>query len=324
MVQRHAGHPRLPLPLCSAGWWTGPFPYDDFTWPRVENGVLQVVDVYATTGTVDAALARLSEAPEPWLCSVAFHASHAPFQAPPADLSSSGLPPGGFAVGDPRPWFAAMVEAMDTELGRLLDTLDVLSPGLRGRTNVIFPGDNGTPGEVTSPPFKIGHAKGTLHEGGVNVPLIVAGPAVPTPGGECAALVSTVDLLPALADLAGLATDQLLPDVLLDGASLVPFLVDPALPGRPRVFTEQDQPHGVLPVCQLDTGLGGPGQVTLSVSGEALFAGAEATLRVAGAPPRAPVFLLGSTGYAPTPLLADQLAAYQGLVDFLEATRGEP
>ena len=40
-----------------------------------------------------------------------------------------------------------MIEAMDTELGRLLDGVDLAT------TTVIFLGDNGTPNEVTVPPY---------------------------------------------------------------------------------------------------------------------------------------------------------------------------
>ena len=42
----------------------------------------------------------------------------------------------------PRPYFEAMAEAMDTEIGRLLRSVELTT------TTVIFIGDNGTPGAV--------------------------------------------------------------------------------------------------------------------------------------------------------------------------------
>ena len=65
-----------------------------------------------------------------------------------------------------------MIEAMDTELGRLLDGVDFAT------TTVIFLGDNGTPNEVTVPPYNRDHAKLRVYEQGVKVPMIVAGNAV--------------------------------------------------------------------------------------------------------------------------------------------------
>ena len=61
---------------------------------------------------------------------------------------------------------------MDAELGRLLTGIGAALTN----TTVFFVADNGTPKEVTEPPFFPSHAKGTVFEGGVNVPLIVSGP----------------------------------------------------------------------------------------------------------------------------------------------------
>ena len=82
-------------------------------------------------------------------------------------------------------YFYAMIEAMDTLIGRLLASLDSET---RENTYVIFLGDNGTSSNVISAPFRAGRAKGTIYEGGVNVPLIITGPGVHG-GGVSEALV---------------------------------------------------------------------------------------------------------------------------------------
>jgi len=72
------------------------------------------------------------------------------------------------------PIYAAMVENMDTNVGRVLAALDRLD--LRSSTLVIFTSDNGA-GRSTSDnlPFQLG--KGHLYEGGLRIPLIVRWPA---------------------------------------------------------------------------------------------------------------------------------------------------
>ena len=87
----------------------------------------------------------------------------------------------------------------DPMIGRLLAGL---GPQL-ARTNVLFAGDNGTPPEVTVPPFLPTHAKGTPYDGSVHVPLIAAGPAV-AGGRDEPALVSLVDVFATVAELAGI------------------------------------------------------------------------------------------------------------------------
>ena len=69
-----------------------------------------------------------------------------------------------------------MIEAMDTEIGRLLKSVDLAT------TSVIFMGDNGTPNEVTAAPYSPDHAKLRVYEQGVRVPMIVAGSGLKKPG----------------------------------------------------------------------------------------------------------------------------------------------
>ncbi|MEE8467916.1 MAG: sulfatase/phosphatase domain-containing protein, partial [Planctomycetota bacterium] len=123
-----------------------------------------------------------------------------------------------------------------------------ISPGVLARTTILFLGDNGTQNPATQPPFVAGHGKGSLFEGGVNVPLIVAGHSVRAAGRQCDALVNTTDLFATMAELAGVRAERVVPpDVTLDSLSLVPYLTNPELPSRRQfVYAEAFKPNHVL------------------------------------------------------------------------------
>lgn len=287
-----------------------------FEWPRVVDGAVVTSTTYATTQNVDDALAFIRSAPEPWFCHLAFSAPHAPFHEPPAELHGVDL-----SVGGARAKYKAMVQAMDTEMGRLFDSI---SPPTLGRTNVMFLGDNGTPGPVVPPNVDGTKAKGTLFEGGVRVPLIVTGPAVAQPGSTSSQLVHTVDLFATIADLAGVDLAATYPDVTFDAISFAPLLADPDAPSeRTVLLTEQFNPNGAVPpswplpcdvptgtFCQPDLGFGGPGAVTLSICGEALYGGAQADLDVLGAQPNATGLLFVGPESNPTPFQGGTLVPF--------------
>lgn len=243
-----------------------------FCYPRIVDGALDCGDsccpgdyqgglgsnyrgAYATTDSVDAAIAWIGARPsaQPWLCYLAFHAAHGPLQAPPAELHSQPLtipvgapgegepvPPGTIAfeykplgvVVDARPYFAAMVEALDREIGRLLATLP-------DDVTVIVIGDNGSDVFTVQPPFDPRHGKETLYEGGIRVPLIVSGPSVAQPGRETDALVSAVDVLATVAELAQVE----LPAATLDSRSFADVLFDASATARPFVFSQYFEPN---------------------------------------------------------------------------------
>ena len=72
-------------------------------------------------------------------------------------------------------------------------------------------GDNGTYDPVVSAPFRHGYAKGTIYEGGVNVPLIITGPDIES-GGVSEALVNSTDLFATIMEMAGVDPDEVVPD----------------------------------------------------------------------------------------------------------------
>jgi len=126
--------------------------------------------------------------------------------------------------------YAAMVEAMDLAVGKVLAKLDEL--GLRENTLVIFGSDNGglstSEGWPTSNlPLRGG--KGWIYEGGIREPLLVRWPAVVKPGSVINTPVSSPDFFPTLLEAAA-AKPQ--PGQVLDGTSLVPLLKGGSIPER--------------------------------------------------------------------------------------------
>lgn len=184
------------------------------------------VERYATTELVDDAIAWLGEQPEPFVLWLALNAPHAPFHVPPEDLHSVddlGVQ-GDCPEGRRSDCYGAAVEAMDSEIGRLLAHLD---DGRLDRTWVIFVGDNGTPAQVAQPPVVSLRSKNSLYEGGVRVPLIVAGPGLSDPDRAVDPIVDVSDLHATILQLTGA---ELPSDRTLDSVSLVPYLLDPAAP----------------------------------------------------------------------------------------------
>jgi arylsulfatase A-like enzyme len=166
---------------------------------------------------------------------VAFNAAHDPHHAPPAHLHSYDLR-GLHPKKDPLPHYQASIQAMDTEIGRLLACL---GPQL-ANTTVIVVGDNGTPADVVQPPMDKKRAKATVYEGGVRVPLIINGPLVNQPGREVCGIVQTLDLFSTIVALAGGDARLDVPcDRCLDSVSLLPYMLDPChRPLRETVYTE--------------------------------------------------------------------------------------
>ena len=278
---------------------------DYYQFEKIVNGVVSDSTTYTTTEEVDDALAFVTTAPEPWFCYLALHAPHTPFHAPPPSLHSVDLSQAGPPEDDPLPYYNAMVEAVDTELGRLLSGLGAKL----GRTTVIFLADNGTSPFVVTGAGSAKKAKWTVFEGGVRVPMIISGPTVAHPGSVCSALVNTTDLFATVAELAGAGTAH----VPADSVSVAPYLVDPGQPSRREaMFTEIFLPNGVqfaqpvVPnaspfVCQTDLGMGGPGTAMLSVCGQELATGNRASIELTGAPPNAATTLLLSYSNHPAP-----------------------
>jgi len=142
---------------------------------------------------------------------LAFTAPHAPFQAPQAYLDQYQH------IADPsRRAYAAMITAMDDEIGRVVTALD--KRHMRDNTLIVFQSDNGGPrsakftGEVDmshasipadNGPYRDG--KGMLYEGGTRVAALINWPGHIKPGTIVDQPIHLVDMFPTLTRLAGAA-----------------------------------------------------------------------------------------------------------------------
>ena len=203
-----------------------------FSWEKVVNDaslneVTTTSEVYATTDNVNDAISWIgAQNSDPWFLWLAFNAAHSPFHKPPNELHSYDDledPPSG----SPVPYYKAMIEAMDTEIGRLLASIE---PSVLSNTTIIFLGDNGTPSQVTEY-YDPRRGKFTIYQGGVMVPLIISGPSVVDPGRAVTAPVNSTDMFATILDLAGVDVSATLPpNVIIDSLSMVPYLEDPSQP----------------------------------------------------------------------------------------------
>lgn len=135
---------------------------------------------------------------------------------------------GYFPSRYPKATYAAMVSYLDAQVGEIVQKLK--DEGQYEHTLIIFSSDNGPTynGGTNSPffesaqPFKseYGWGKGFLHEGGIRVPMIANWPGKIAQGSTSELVSAFWDVLPTLADVAGVATPA---DV--DGISFLPELL---------------------------------------------------------------------------------------------------
>jgi len=168
--------------------------------------------------------------------------------------------------------YAAMIEHVDQSTGRILKKLDEL--GLSENTLVVFFSDNGGLVSrfdgiplladskkhiyeqdprlyVASSNAPLRAEKGTLYEGGIREPLIMWWPGILEKGVVSDALVSSVDLLPTFADLAGV----LLPErQVFDGISLVNIMQGNAPDPERAIFWHYPVYHHDVPASAIRKG----------------------------------------------------------------------
>ncbi len=131
--------------------------------------------------------------------------------------------------------YAEMISSMDDMVGRLVAALEQM--GIRNETLILFTTDNGTPaasylsvdadGKMARPKvFSIRNGdvvpggKGKHDDTGTRVPLIANWPGHVRAGTQTDQMVDLTDYLPTVADVAGLADE----DVFRDGISFAPLL----------------------------------------------------------------------------------------------------
>jgi len=119
------------------------------------------------------------------------------------------------------------VEHVDHDFQRVLDIVKERA-GLEN-TLIIFAGDNG---------MAFPSGKGSLHDPGLNVPLLVGWPGVIKAGGESSTLISGEDIAPTCLEAAGLNVPAR-----ITGKSFLPLLQGQPFEPRKHIFAERG-PHG--------------------------------------------------------------------------------
>lgn len=188
---------------------------------------------YTTDYFTDQALGFIQQNKnQPFFCYVPYNVPHSPFQVPEkyfTKYKAKGL-------NNELACIYGMVDNMDENIGRILVRLDELK--LRENTIVIFLSDNGPNtfrynGEMKG-------KKGSVDEGGVQVPFYISWPAKIKPG-TTEQLAENIDLLPTLLDLCKIKFNPELP---IDGKNLSPVILKNKKPFDRLIFSRQ----GIYPL----------------------------------------------------------------------------
>lgn len=153
---------------------------------------------------------------KPFLLWLSFYHVHDPFHSRCTDRVAwhqARLPKDAKSA---RAHYAAMVETLDHEVGRVLDALE--TSGHAKNTLVLFTSDNGGHPEVSANGPLRG-SKWNLYQGGLRVPLLVRWPGITPPASTCADTVIGTDLAATLIHAGGLNIHTT-----EDGISLLPQL----------------------------------------------------------------------------------------------------
>lgn len=186
----------------------------------LRNGEPVQTEGYIADVTTDAAIDFIRRNKQkPFFAYVPFNTPHGPFEVPQQYFSkykAKGLNNLDAAI-------YGMVENIDDNIGRVMDTLDELA--LTDNTIVIFLSDNG-------PAFPHGHrrynggmkgSKGRVDEGGVRVPLFIHWPGHIEGGRTVRSIAQHMDIFPTLMSLLNIDTPPVNP---LDGDDISPLLLD--------------------------------------------------------------------------------------------------
>ena len=212
---------------------------------------------------------RERDADKPFFLYVPFIAPHTPLDAPEdllekyADMKDDRQPARSQQTDESRmfrklllqksarPVYAAVVDAMDQAIGRVLDTLD--AEGLAEDTIVLFFSDNGgaayATGGADNVPLRGG--KGDTFEGGIRVVSVMRWPARIEAGSKMTSIMSAMDVFPTLTEAAGIEAGN---EFDLDGRSLWPAIAEGReMPRKELLFFASETPiHGVFNLTGFD------------------------------------------------------------------------
>jgi len=191
-------------------------------------------DIHLTEALTREAAREIREAvaaDEPFFCFFAHYAPHTPIE--PDERFAPAFREAG--LDETEAAYASLLSGVDKSVGDLLDLLDEL--GIADDTIVVFTSDNGgvshryrsmEPPPTHNRPLSSG--KGSHHEGGIRVPLMVRWPELTEAGSTIDTPVIIHDWFPTLLAAAGTEPER---KHRVDGLDLRPALRGDELPERP-------------------------------------------------------------------------------------------
>tara|TARA_B110000211_G_C14042239_1_gene537275 strand:+ start:115 stop:1698 length:1584 start_codon:yes stop_codon:yes gene_type:complete len=196
------------------------------SWDKTENNVTTNSTNYITSYLTDDAISWIDNQNNPWFLWLAHVAPHTPIHIPPANMYTQ------LSTNSPIKKYMAMIESLDYEIGRLLNSL---TPSEKANTTIIFIGDNGTPNNLLQD-YPANHGKSTLFQGGIHVPMFVSGHGVTRIGETENALVNVIDIYASVLEISGTN----LPGGIYNSLSFKHLLTSSILPKRQFNFSEID------------------------------------------------------------------------------------
>ncbi len=214
---------------------------------RQEIPQSQARRVYAQDLIAEASLAFIRENKDrPFYVFCAWTLPHGPYrtdQVPNLDAYT------GTGWTDAQKVYAAMVERLDGDVGRVVSLLNEL--GLDQKTLVIFASDNGAGGgdannQLFGSQAGMRDTKGTLREGGIRVPMLARWPGRVPAGRTSDFLTAFWDFLPTAAALANTT-----PPKETDGISIAEELLGKTQPAHKYLYWEDPRPVGVAKAVRM-------------------------------------------------------------------------
>lgn len=203
---------------------------NDYLLPLERNGVEVDETEYITDGLSREAERFVTEASatgKPFFLYLAYNAPHSPLEAKEEDMAEFA----GIEDVDRRT-YAGMVYAVDRGVGRLVQALK--KNGEYDDTLIVFLSDNGGKLSLGATNGRLREGKGSVYEGGHRVPMFFHWPRNVAPNNRYEHPVSSLDLYPTFAELAGA---QISSEKTLDGRSIwASFSVDESVRGTDPLY----------------------------------------------------------------------------------------
>lgn len=191
---------------------------------------------------LDALRSDPTQATRPFYLYMAHYAIHSPFtgdNCDPKTVNTYSDPKDGHPWNKNEQNYASLIEGTDRSLGTLMDWLD--KNQLMDNTVIFFMSDNGglalrSSGRIGNQEsnFPLSFGKGSLREGGIREPMVVACPGLTPPGSICREPIIVEDFFPTILEIAGIYPNHL--QQTLDGSSFVQLLHNPSSGKKPRAL----------------------------------------------------------------------------------------